>query len=214
VALALAAALAAAAGGLAPDDLPPDNPRPLAGFPPEIGGWSSGLPQTLAPDLLAALRLQDYLLADFRRVGDPAPPVNFYVAYYSRQRIGGMTHSPSSCIPGAGWRILADAVCAAPLADGADQPVRRILVGKGEARQLVYYWFDQRCRSLTSQTALKWWLLVDSIRLRRSDGALVRLATALTPGEAEAAGDRRLATFLAQVRPALTTRLGRCEPAR
>lgn len=212
-ALALAAALAAAAGWLAPDDLPPDNPRPLASFPPEIGGWS-GLPLALDPELLAALRLQDYLLADFRRAGDPAPPVNFYVAYYSRQRIGGMTHSPASCIPGAGWRILDDAVRALPLADGRDQPVRRILVGKGEARQLVYYWFDQRCRSLTSQTALKWWLMVDSLRLHRSDGALVRLSTALAPGEAEAAGDRRLAAFLAQVRPALTTRLGRCEPAR
>ena len=52
---------------------------------------------------LEALKLDDYLLADFNSTGKP--PVNLYVAYYSSQRKGESVHSPRSCIPGGGWRI-------------------------------------------------------------------------------------------------------------
>jgi len=65
----------------------------------------------------------------------------------------------------------------------------------GDARQLVYYWFDQRGRNLTSEVAVKWYLVWDSLTRHRSDGAMVRLITPLGKTEPVAAGDARLTAF-------------------
>ena len=179
-----------------------------AEFPLALDGGWRGRPDHLAPDVLAILALDDYLLADYTRPGEP--PVNFYSAYYATQSGGGSSHSPRTCIPGGGWAMTAleEHAVALPAAAGAAAPlpplrVNRALIQKGEQRQLVYYWFRQRGRSLTDEYAVKWYILSDGIARNRSDGALLRLVTPIAPGEDPARADRRLAEFLAQVQPLL-----------
>jgi hypothetical protein len=50
--------------------------------------------------------------------------------------------------------------------------------------------------------ALLFW---DSLVKRRSDGALIRLAAPLLPGEDETAADRRLQQFASLVQPMMST---------
>jgi exosortase D (VPLPA-CTERM-specific) len=172
---------------------------PLASFPLTLGDWH-GEPQSLPPDILQALRPSDYLVADYRR-GEDSVPVNLYIAYYASQRAGAMIHSPSNCIPGGGWQIENSHTQKIQLTNGTKIELTRLLIRRGDAAQLVYYWFDERGRDLTETYGAKWYLLRDSIAMHRTDGALIRLVTPLKTDESEAAAAQRLMDFLALAAP-------------
>lgn len=165
---------------------------PRAGFesfPLTLGEWR-GRGDMLETIVLDELKLDDYILADYR---DPdGQTVNFYAAYYGSQRSGASAHSPRSCLPGGGWRI--ESHTKINIAPGST-PVNRFVIRKGEYRQLVYYWFKQRDRIITNEYAVKWYLLWDALTRNRTDGALVRLTTAIAPGEDLERGDQRLQAF-------------------
>lgn len=169
----------------------------FAVFPTKLDGWR-GRNDTLEGIVLDALKLDDYLLANY--VNESGQAVNFYVAYYGSQRSGAAAHSPRSCLPGGGWRI--ESHTQITLDEG--QRSNRFIIRMGEHRQLVYYWFKQRDRIITNEFAVKWYLLVDALMRNRTDGALVRLTTALLPGEDAEAGDARLRNFAAIAIPKLT----------
>ena len=50
---------------------------------------------------------------------------------------------------------------------------------------------------------MKWYIFVDALTRQRTDGALVRLVTALQPGEDIALADRRLGEFASSARAEL-----------
>jgi EpsI family protein len=81
--------------------------------------------------------------------------------------------------------------------------VNRVQIELGNRKQLVYYWFQQRGRVITNEYLVKWYLFVDSLTRRRSDGALVRLVTPLNGSESVQDADRRLAEFAGKVAPRL-----------
>jgi exosortase D (VPLPA-CTERM-specific) len=163
-------------------------------FPMQIDGWQ-GVPFALEPQYIDALRFDDYVLADYR--SDKKHPVNFYAAYYRSQRKGQSAHSPQSCLPGGGWEIASLTQAELPVSSPARQPFRanRAVIQRGEQKQIVLYWFKQRDRNLTNEYLVKLYLLWDALSRQRTDGALVRLAAVVGPGESEAVVDRRLQRF-------------------
>jgi exosortase D (VPLPA-CTERM-specific) len=167
-------------------------------FPMQIDHWQ-GAPFALESQYIDALRFDDYVLADYR--SDKEQPVNFYAAYYRSQRKGQSAHSPQSCLPGGGWEIASLTQRELPVSQGMMQPLRvnRAVIQKGDQKQIVMYWFKQRERHLTSEYLVKLYLLWDAFSRQRTDGALVRLAALVGPGESEAAVDRRLQLFAAAV---------------
>lgn len=166
----------------------------FASFPEKLDRWQ-GRHEQLETYYLDALKLTDYVLADYR--DDAGEWINLYAAYYESQRKGQSAHSPASCIPGGGWEIVSLTRQDVPGASSPEGPLRvnRVQIQKGEHRQLVYYWFQQRGRLITSEYLVKAYLLVDAVQLNRTDGALVRLTTPLQVGEEWSDGDRRLAQF-------------------
>lgn len=171
-------------------------------FPDKIGQWT-GVTNKLEGVYLDVLKLDDYLLADF--ADDRGNRVNLYIAYYASQRKGESAHSPRTCIPGGGWEIreLAERQIDAPPSGSGSLQVNRVMIRRGEARQLVYYWFQQRGRIIANEYLVKWYLFWDSLTRRRTDGALVRVTAAVKPGEDEEAVDRLLQAFIGTLRPAL-----------
>jgi exosortase D (VPLPA-CTERM-specific) len=171
-------------------------------FPLHIGAWS-GRRQGMEPVYLDALKLDDYILANYS--SGNAGPVNLYVAWYDQQTTGASTHSPKGCLPGGGWRIqdFAQIDLAAARVGGQRLTVNRALIQYENQRELVYYWFQQRGRVVTNEYLVKWYLLVDSVLRHRTDGALVRLIVPITPAMTEASADRLLSGFLATVGPHL-----------
>jgi EpsI family protein len=127
--------------------------------------------------------------------------VNFYVAYYASQRKGESAHSPRSCIPGGGWEIASLTQRDVDGVSVAGQPLRvnRVLIQKGDSKQVVYYWFQQRGRIITNEYLVKWYLFWDALTRNRTDGALVRLVASVGPGQNEQEADAQLSTFAASV---------------
>jgi exosortase D (VPLPA-CTERM-specific) len=175
--------------------------RSFTEFPLRIESWR-GTPEAIRDRILSILKVTDYLLVNYVGRADPVP-VNLYVAYYDSQRKGASIHSPRSCLPGHDWLISSSEVEALKLPQGGSLNVNRVVIAKENVRQLVYYWFDQRGRSLTNEYAVKWYLLWDALRLNRTDGALVRLTTPVSNGESLAAAEQRLQGLLFAVQPTL-----------
>jgi exosortase D (VPLPA-CTERM-specific) len=167
-------------------------------FPMKISGWR-GQPYPLEQKYIDTLRFDDYVLADYRL--SPQQQVNFYAAYYRSQRKGQSAHSPQSCLPGGGWEIASLTQAELPVSDQTMEPLRanRVVIQKGEQKQIVLYWFKQRERQLTSEYLVKMYLLWDAFSRQRTDGALVRLAALVNPGESESAVDQRLREFAVAV---------------
>lgn len=164
-------------------------------LPMTIEKWHGKI-ETLSDDVLQGLQLTDYFLADYKKENDTNSSVNLYIAYYASQRIGAANHSPANCIPGGGWQIADKSLKSITLSDGKQLTISRLLIRKGDIAQLVYYWFDERGRNITETYYAKWYLLVDSLTMQRSDGALIRLVTQLNNKENEDVADKRLSDFL------------------
>ena len=133
--------------------------------------------------------------------------MNFYVSYYDSQRKGESAHSPRVCLPGGGWVIdrfeRQDVSRAGP--NGGALPVNRAVMSYGTEKQLVYYWFQQRGRTLTNEYLVKWYIFWDALTRNRTDGALVRVVAQLPEGGDEADTDRLIERFAAQAVPKLVS---------
>lgn len=169
--------------------------EPFGSFPLRLGDWR-GEELALGAAELAELRLTDYALADF--IGPDGAVVNFYAAYYASQRSGASVHSPRACLPGGGWQIRQNRKVELPdvLPDGGALRVNELIIGMGDRRQLVNYWFPQRGRNLTSEYAVKWYIFWDSLTRQRTDGAMVRLVTPLGDPRDDDAVRARLLDFM------------------
>ena len=183
------------------DEVPPPRAA-FVDFPMQINSWR-GAPLALEKQYIDALRFDDYVLADYR--SDNKQPVSFYAAYYRSQKKGQSAHSPQSCLPGGGWEIASLAATELASSSTMAQPLRanRAVIQKNDQKQVVLYWFKQRDRILTDEYLVKLYLLWDAISRKRTDGALVRLASLVGPGESEAAVDQRLREFATAIEPEL-----------
>lgn len=169
-----------------------------------------GLPYDVAPKSVKILPLEravenvlnadDYVVANINS-GTPES-VNLYVAYLDSQRDDRGWHSPQQCIPGGGWRIVEHTIENTQLSDGTFE-YNRLTIQKNDIQQLVYYWYQQRGRSMASEWTVKYYLVYDAIFQGRTDGAMVRLLTPMFPGEAKDAPDKRLMAYVDKVKQTL-----------
>jgi exosortase D (VPLPA-CTERM-specific) len=176
--------------------------RDFSGFPMKIDNWQGDEDQ-LEEIYLKSLKLDDYLIGDY--VDSLGSEVNFYIAYYASQQAGSAAHSPRSCIPGGGWEIERVTQVDVPglQVNGKPLNINRMVIKRGEIKQLVYYWFQQRGRVINNEWLVKWYLFFDGLTKHRTDGALVRLTTSIGMEEDWGDGDKRLVDFAEKVVPLL-----------
>src|SRR5579872_564038 len=181
-----------------PEVVPPHEA--LSAFPMQISSWS-GTPLSLSADELAVLGPGEFLLRDYQGSANE-PPVNLYIAYFPSQRTGDTIHSPKNCLPGAGWVPDQSAHMAVKTATGSIL-INRYIVSKGSSRALVLYWYQAHGRVTPSEYWAKIFLVSDAIRMNRTDGALVRLVTPISPNQGEALAERSALEFANQILPKL-----------
>lgn len=174
-------------------------------FPLALGRWS-GTTGTLAQNVETVLGADDYFLAEYSSP-DEALDVGVFMAFYHKLSGGSGIHSPEVSLPMAGWEVSAwtERLVTAGSGDNpASFTVNRSIIQRGLSRQLVYFWFEQNGRKVTSSYASKMYAIVDSIRDGRSDAGIVRLLTPIGPNESEADADDRLQRYLAGALPELS----------
>ncbi len=163
-------------------------------YPTTLSDWK-GNRGSLEQMYIDTLKFEDYIIADYKNRNNDL--VNFYVAYYDSQRKGESVHSPRSCIPGSGLRIESLKQYDVPGVNisGKQLKVNRAIIKEGDKTSLIYYWFQQRGRSITNEYMVKWWLFWDALTKNRSDGSLVRLTTMVPPGSTPEEADKVLTEF-------------------
>jgi EpsI family protein len=150
--------------------------KQLAFFPAQIQNWQMVQDAPIEQEVLDQLKADDTLNRMYGSTQSRIA-VNFFVAYFKTQRTGQSPHSPKNCLPGSGWEPNATGYLEVPV-EGEPQPIRinRYVVSHGDEKSVVLYWYQSPRRVIASEFSAKLWLVMDSIRYRRSDTALVRVS--------------------------------------
>jgi EpsI family protein len=175
--------------------------RALREMPAQVGSWRQvGPDQRFDQETESVLRADDYLSRTYALPDGLA--ASFYVGYYATQRTGATYHSPLNCLPGSGWEMNEPASVTITPADGS--PIfeaNRYIIQNGDDKQLLIYWYQGRGRKLASEYWGKIYTVIDSIRRRRSDGAMVRVM--IPVGSSEEQALKAATDLAAQVSPVL-----------
>jgi len=157
----------------------------LKNFPVQVGGWKQeGVDQRFDAETMSVLRASDYLLRNYRLGNDKM--ANLYIGYYATQRDGATYHSPLNCLPGSGWTMEDPAMTTITLPDGKSFVANKYVIKNGNVRELMIYWYQGRGRAMASEYWGKIYTVLDSVRLRRSDAAMVRVMVPVTVSDAAA----------------------------
>ena len=170
----------------------PPGGRPLAQFPVSLGAWTLLQEGVIDADTQAVLQADDLLNRYYTRKGAGA---NLFVAAFRSQRNGKAPHSPKNCLPGSGWTPLESSYVSIDVGGEMPIQVNRYVVAHGEERSLVLYWYQSRDRAIASEYKAKFWVVVDAMRLNRTDTALVRVVVPIVNRD-EAAADKSAADFI------------------
>jgi len=81
--------------------------------------------------------------------------------------------------------------------------VGEYIIANGENRQFVIYWYQAHGRSVANEYMAKVYMVADAIRLKRTDGALVRVITLVGPGDDTSAARTRAEQFTGKLLPML-----------
>jgi len=166
--------------------------KELKDFPQTIGAWQrTGNDQILDDETLKVLKASDYLLRDFRK--PQGQVANLYVGYYASQRSGATYHSPLNCLPGSGWQLSEPGKATITLPDGTSFVANKYIIKSGDYKSLMIYWYQGRGRNVASEYWGKVYTVFDSVRLRRSNGAMVRVTVPI--GNSEDAAEQAAIEF-------------------
>jgi EpsI family protein len=173
----------------------------LKNFPIELGAWKqAGVDRRFDAETMSVLRASDYLLRDYRLSQGPA--ANLYIGYYATQRDGASYHSPLNCLPGAGWSMRDPELVPISLPDGKTFMANKYVIQNGSTRELMIYWYQGRGRMIASEYWGKIYTVLDSVRLRRSDAAMVRVMVPITASDTAALESaREFAAVTSEVLP-------------
>jgi EpsI family protein len=157
----------------------------LKNFPMQVGGWKQeGVDERFDAETMSVLRASDYLLRNYR-LGNGAM-ANLYIGYYATQRDGATYHSPLNCLPGSGWTMEDPALITITLPNGKSFVANKYVIKNGNIRELMIYWYQGRGRAIASEYWGKIYTVLDSVRLGRSDAAMVRVMVPITASDAAA----------------------------
>ena len=112
-------------------------------------------------------------------------------------RVGGL--------PAAGWQLLSVAQASVEAGPGQSIVVNRDTIQKGLDTRLVLYWYQSHGRAIASEYWTKIYLVLDGLRLHRTDGAIVRVITPIR--ESEASAERNAVAFVRTLVPVLDRHL-------
>jgi EpsI family protein len=182
-----------------PEVLPPT--QPLSEFPLQVGNWQGSvvsIPQW-ALDVLGDGKFMEH---SYDRSHDE-PRVDLFVAYFPTQKTGSTMHSPQNCLPGSGWTPVDSSRVDLPQPGGGKINVNRYILTRGLDRLLVYYWYQEHGRAVASEYWSKFYLVADSVKMNRSDGALIRITTPIRQDETVANAEQRGGSFIQEILPLL-----------
>ncbi|HBG45919.1 MAG TPA: EpsI family protein [Deltaproteobacteria bacterium] len=156
--------------------------RPFSEFPFVMGEWKMLSQTSFSRDVLSVLRPTDYLARKYANADGER--VELYIGYHSGGRESGPIHSPKQCLPGGGWyrhsenKIMVDA-------GGAPIEAVSAVYQKAEQKELFVYWYEVKGKAVSSEYALRFNEVLNSVLYGRKDSAFIRVSVPLERNEEE-----------------------------
>ncbi len=148
----------------------------LIPFEQNLGDWK-GADLKLDADVVEMLNPDQIL---FRRYQNPSGgSVDLYGVFYGSQGADRTMHSPLNCYPGTGWEIVekSKVLLQGPGDDKKDLVVQKLILRKGLAKRLLYYWYYAGGKTASNQYMNKALTLYGALMHGRTDGGLVTVST-------------------------------------
>ena len=174
----------------------------LASFPVELKNWA-GADIPIPAEDLQTLGSGDFLQRTYKDRTARDSDVDLYIAYLPGRSSGLYRHLPQDCLTGSGWSLVESGITILTFPGDASFPANRYLIARSKERQLVLFWYSARGRRVARASQMDLHQVLDSLRLNRSDNALIRMNTELRPGEEPEDAERRLLAFARLVNPLL-----------
>jgi EpsI family protein len=155
--------------------------KTFSDFPVFWNGWT-GKAYQLDAVTLEKLRVSEYILREYRKRGNS---VTLYIGYYGTQRAGAEIHSPKHCLPGSGWTRSSERTKTLNVRGVGKVSFVEAVYQKGDNEEVFVYWYQMKDAYITSDYALKMFMVVNSLRYRRNDAAFIRLSAPVTGNREE-----------------------------
>ena len=170
-------------------------------FPDDFNGWECRNRLEMDAATLDNLGVTDYILCSYRNK-QLDKQVDFYAGYHERQERSDsgkttLIHPPEHCLPGSGWDIIETTIV--PVNFGIEGEAKRVVIAKGNGRNLVYFWYQSRGHVIGTNIDRLRHLFLDRAFRNRTDGALLRFTMPVDRGNYEAADEafRQFASLMA-----------------
>ncbi|MFH0809585.1 MAG: exosortase C-terminal domain/associated protein EpsI [Pseudomonadota bacterium] len=181
-------------------------PQGIEAFPLQFGGWR-GVRAEVPKEIVALSGADESFDAAYWAKGSE---VSLYLGYqrapYAKN--DKFLHSPTICLPSAGWSIISLGTRKMSGVHGAPSPfvVREMVVEKMGERMLVYYWFQTRRRVAPTSWLNRVHLALTALERENTYDVFVRLTSPIA-GDRAVAGSR-LDRFVRDMEPILGGILG------
>jgi EpsI family protein len=159
----------------APTSNPVKKQMPLAQALSNINGWAVNGNTPLNPNIIKALDLDDYVNHTYSNGNNT---ISLYIGYYLTTTKVGAAHSPLVCFPGQGW-VLSNEKQRAVAVGKRHIHVTSMAVNRGDARELVIYWFQAGNKTSPGTFLQKLHGLQNKLFEGREDNAFVRISAPL-----------------------------------
>jgi EpsI family protein len=186
--------------------------RELRSFPLQIDDWRCGRNEPLDPKVKVNLGATDTLICTYVNRAHRTD-IGVYVGYHAtqiREEGGGdfenSIHPPAHCLPGSGWDIVDSRTVPLDFPGITDSTARakRLVIAKGDDRQLVYYWYQMQGRHVAEDWQKILYVGYERAHSGRTDGALVRFTMPLTRhDDATVDPEQELLAFAERIAPML-----------
>lgn len=137
---------------------------------------------SISDSVVRELDTDVYIFRDY--MSPDGESITLYVGYYGTMKGGRSEHTPEGCYPGSGWAILKEekSELLVPY-KGAGRKIvlNRLLVSKGDTKQVVYHWYQSdRDKVISTGIQMNINRFLSRLLYNRNDGAFVRVSSAVT----------------------------------
>lgn len=162
----------------------------LSELPAKFGNWNQvGSDERFSEEVEAVLRADDYVMRNFniaKEDNSGMRKANLYIGYYQSQKTGATYHSPLNCLPGSGWTMSEPKLIDIKTPGGKIIKANSYIIQSDKYKEVLIYWYQGRGRAVADEFQDKLFTIWDSVWLRRSDGAMVRVMTSVGDSEEKA----------------------------
>jgi EpsI family protein len=122
---------------------------------------------------------------------------------FKPQATNHTAHVPQACLLGGGFALKTSKEHLVQVSPDREVNIMSMIMEKGQTKLLAGYFFFQKGRVITSPWMNKFYLILDAIKKRRTDGALVRIEMGIAPNQSMETAYAILEGFITKLWPIL-----------